>query len=220
MRLNDIYATIQGEGCQTGVPMVVIRLQGCGVGCRWCDTKETWATNPLDSVIVLQDALGTNARWINASAETIAYRAREIAQGIQWALLTGGEPAEQELRELVEALHSRGFSVAIETSGTAMGHVGVGIDWVCVSPKFDQPGGREVLAEAFAEADEIKQVVAGQADIDRLEAFLRTTTPAPRCCISLQPVSQQPRATQLCVDTCIRRGWRLSLQVHRYAGVR
>jgi 7-carboxy-7-deazaguanine synthase len=220
MRLNDIYPTIQGEGVMTGVPMVVVRLQGCGVGCPWCDTKETWFSNPDNRVTVLEDALGTNARWVDASPSTIACKARELGPAIGWVLLTGGEPAEQDIGDLVDAFHDHRFKVALETSGTALGHVNALINWVCISPKFDMPGGKPVLPEAFATADEIKQVVATAADIDRLDAFLLTIRRNRPLTICLQPVSQQPKATKLCVETCLARGWRLSLQVHKYLEVR
>ena len=220
LRLNDIYPTIQGEGCLTGTPMVLIRLQGCGVGCPWCDTKETWENDPANRVVVLQDAMGTNARWIDASAETIASKARQAGPSLRWALVTGGEPAEQELAPLVDALHDAKFKVAIETSGTALGHVGAAFNWVCVSPKFSMPGGKPVLPRAFLDADEIKQVVGKAADIERLDAFLASATIRPTCTISLQPVSQSAKATELCVATCLERGWRLSLQMHKYLNVR
>ncbi|GAM63268.1 queuosine biosynthesis queE radical SAM [Vibrio ishigakensis] len=42
LKLNEIFETIQGEGFFTGVPSIFIRLQGCPVGCAWCDTKQTW----------------------------------------------------------------------------------------------------------------------------------------------------------------------------------
>ncbi len=40
--INEMFQTLQGEGYYTGVPAIFIRLQGCPVGCSWCDTKHTW----------------------------------------------------------------------------------------------------------------------------------------------------------------------------------
>ncbi len=40
--VNEIFETIQGEATYTGTPAVFVRLQGCPVGCPWCDTKHTW----------------------------------------------------------------------------------------------------------------------------------------------------------------------------------
>ena len=44
LRVNNIYGAIQGEGVNMGVPVVILRLQGCSVGCLLCDTRETWET--------------------------------------------------------------------------------------------------------------------------------------------------------------------------------
>ena len=40
--INEIFQTIQGEGVFTGLPAIFVRLQGCPVGCPWCDTRHTW----------------------------------------------------------------------------------------------------------------------------------------------------------------------------------
>jgi 7-carboxy-7-deazaguanine synthase len=222
MRLNDLYSTIQGEGVMTGVPMVLVRLQGCGVGCPWCDTKETWLTAAQNRVGTIRATLGTNPRWTDADPAEIARAARKASPALTWALVTGGEPAEQELAPLVAALQQEGFRVAIETSGTATRHLGVGFDWVCVSPKMDMPGGKPVLPDVVARADEIKMVVANPADLEALDLLLGQTDRSPKRnqVVSLQPVSQQPKATELCLKTCMERGWRLSGQIHKYLGER
>lgn len=219
-RLNDTYACIQGEGAWAGTPMALIRLQGCSVGCPWCDTRETWAADPAHRVDTIADALGTGPAWCEADPGQVADAARRVAPGCRWAMLTGGEPAEQPLAPLVDALHAQGFRVALETSGTALGHVGAGIDWCCVSPKPNMPGGRILLAPALAVADEIKMVVGRPADIDTLDAILAATPPKPDARVSLQPLSTQPKATELCTTTAILRGWHLSLQLHKYLGQR
>ena len=220
IRLNDLYATIQGEGAMTGVPMVLVRLQGCAVGCPWCDTKETWFAAAQDRVGTIPEALGTNPRWTAAEPRAIAEVARDVGPALKWALVTGGEPAEQELRPLVSALKCEAFKVAIETSGTALGHLGAGFDWVCVSPKFGMPGGQAIRDEAFEPADEVKMVVASARDLDAFEDLLERLPLKSSCQISLQPVSQQPKATELCLKTCMERGWRLSIQIHKFLGQR
>jgi 7-carboxy-7-deazaguanine synthase len=222
IRLNDLYPAIQGEGVMTGVPMVLVRLQGCAVGCPWCDTKETWVTDAQNRVGTIPEALGTNPRWTDADPADIALAARKAGPAITWALVTGGEPAEQELAPLVAALHQKAFRVALETSGTATGHLGAGFDWVCVSPKMDMPGGTPVLPEVVARAEEIKMVVGKPADLEALDLLLGQTGKSPKRhqVISIQPVSQQPKATELCLKTCMERGWRLSVQIHKYLGER
>jgi 7-carboxy-7-deazaguanine synthase len=144
---------------------------------------------------------------------------RRVAPGLAWVLLTGGEPAEQELGPLVDALHGKGFKVALETSGTAPGWRGAAIDWFCLSPKLGMPGGRAILRDAIDRADEIKMPVGRTQDVDNLAVLLALrTTPGVTPC--LQPLSANPKATALCVEECLRRGWRLSVQTHKALGVR
>jgi 7-carboxy-7-deazaguanine synthase len=150
------------------------------------------------------------------SAETVATYIQQQYPAFGWVLVTGGEPAQQPLASLVDALHRTGYRCALETSGTALGHVDVAFDWICVSPKFDMPGRKKVLPAAAQPADEIKLVVGRQRDIDRLDEFLLNCSLKERVQVCVQPVSQNPKATQLCIQTAMQRGWRLSVQMHKY----
>jgi len=217
--VNDVYYTIQGEGVQTGMPAIFLRLHGCPVGCPFCDTRETWFMNAVDEVgdIALAQATPTAYTWQTA-AVIGEYLAANWSDA-PWVVLTGGEPSLYPLAELVDALHQRGYKVAIETSGTANGHVGAGIDWVTVSPKIDMPGKQPILAEAVAVADEIKHVVGRQQDIVALEQFLQDYPIPDKATICLQPMSQSARATDLAIATVKERGWRLSIQTHKYIAI-
>lgn len=215
-RVNDIYTCVQGEGCQTGQAMVLLRLHGCGVGCPFCDTKETWDVNPAHCVASIGEARGANPKYTIVGPHTIAQYIRWHHAGPAWVLLTGGEPADQPLGPLVEELHTSGYKVAIETSGTATGVLLAGCDWVCVSPKIGMPGGRQVLREVIEVADEIKMVIGKETDLDRLDVLLAENPTKPGVQICLQPMSQNDRATKLCIETVQARGWRLSVQLHKY----
>lgn len=217
--VNDIYTCVQGEGVQTGVAMVLLRLHGCAVGCPWCDTKETWEFAAQNEVATITEVLGANPQFTWQTAVSIADYIQANHPGPKWVLLTGGEPAQYELRPLVDALHENGFKIALETSGTELGHLNANIDWVCVSPKLNMPGGRQVLPEALAVADEIKHVVGKQKDIDELDHLLTTFPHKENVQFCLQPVSVSPKATQLCLDAVQQRGWRLSVQMHKYIAV-
>ncbi|HSH03374.1 MAG TPA: 7-carboxy-7-deazaguanine synthase QueE [Anaerolineae bacterium] len=217
--VNDCYICVQGEGVQTGVAMVLLRLHGCGVGCPWCDTKETWDVLPELERESWDEVLGANGRYLRASAAAIAAYIKQKFLGPRWVLLTGGEPSQYELGPLVAALQGAGYQVALETSGTERGHLTAGCDWVCVSPKIDMPGGKEIVGETIRTADEIKHVVGREADIEALDRLLAAHPPPAGAQICLQPVSTSKKATQLCVETVQARGWRLSVQVHKYIGV-
>jgi 7-carboxy-7-deazaguanine synthase len=214
--VNDCYTCVQGEGVQTGVAMVLLRLHGCAVGCPWCDTKETWEILPDQRRETFEEVRGANPRFTEQSADAITEYIRLHHPGPKWILLTGGEPAQYPLRALVDSLHGGGYRIALETSGTEIGHLGCGIDWVCVSPKINMPGGKAIRTEALESADEIKHVVVTEKDITALDDLLRGVTLKPNVQICLQPVSQGRRATELCIEVVQARGWRLSVQMHKY----
>lgn len=218
--LNDIYPTIQGEGCHTGVPMVLVRLHGCPVGCPFCDTKETWGSDEDIQVDHIGEALGANAKFVKVTGSNIASYARACAPVVKWIMLTGGEPAEQTLDELILQFHEQGFKVALETSGTAIGHIHSAADWVCVSPKINMPGKRVIRREAIASADEIKMVIGKQTDLEKLYTLLDTFETKQDVQICLQPMSAGKRATDLCMRTCLEKGWRLSIQTHKLVNIR
>lgn len=104
MKVNEIFYSIQGEGVDTGVPTVFVRLQGCNVVCRWCDTKY---------------ALGKGGEELTVT---------EVVSRVQGAdkypsgrvYVTGGEPLIQlkVLGELVGELHRLGYAVTVATNGT------------------------------------------------------------------------------------------------------
>lgn len=187
----------------TGVPMIIVRLQGCDVGCPWCDTKASW------------DVRG----GAELSVAEIIKDVAQAAKGHRWVLLTGGEPAIQPLQSLVTALKKAGFQTAIETSGTATGATRAKADWVCLSPKQDMPGGKPLLTEVIAIADEIKFVIGKRADLDLAERFLATHAIPRRAIVSVQPLSQSKTATGLCIAAAQQYGWRLSLQTHKLLGL-
>jgi 7-carboxy-7-deazaguanine synthase len=220
-QVNDIYDSIQGEGVLTGVPMVILRLHGCAVGCPFCDTKQTWLAAPQHRRSSLPEVLGDSPLYCEASPSEIAHYLRTYYGHMKWVLLTGGEPAQADLLGLVNALHDAGYRVALETSGTAIGHLHAPVDWVCVSPKIDMPGGLPVLPEVVHGADEIKFVVGKAADLDKLTELLNRCTLKPNAQVCLQPMSTNERATRLCIQTVMEKGnWRLSLQTHKFVNLR
>ncbi|WP_310598146.1 7-carboxy-7-deazaguanine synthase QueE [Aeromonas aquatica] len=218
--INEIFQTIQGEGVFTGLPAIFVRLQGCPVGCPWCDTRHTWVVDPareVDSKEVL-DRSNESDGWskmstdeILGSFETLGYRARHV-------VLTGGEPCLYDLTELSMALVTAGFQVQIETSGTSeiQTHDST---WVTVSPKIGMKGGLPVLRSALERANEIKHPVATEHHIEELDVLLATAELRKDVVIALQPISQKPRATELAMVTCIARNWRLSIQTHKYLNI-
>ncbi|HAK35953.1 MAG TPA: 7-carboxy-7-deazaguanine synthase QueE, partial [Pantoea sp.] len=86
-------------------------------------------------------------------------------------------------------------------------------------PKVNMRGGYDVLAQALQRADEIKHPVARERDIEALDELLATLSDSKARIIALQPISRKDAATKLCIETCITRNWRLSMQTHKYLNI-
>ena len=218
-KINEIFETLQGEGSFTGQPSIFIRLQGCPVGCSWCDTKHTWAVSPEQEVerkdIVVKKI--ENESWgvfkiaqLKAIFLSEGYQAKHI-------VITGGEPCMYDLTPLCNYFEAIGYSCQVETSGTFEVQVS-GKCWVTVSPKVNMKGGYKVLNSALARANEIKHPVATEQHIDDLKTLLNEHAIVNKQ-IYIQPISQKKRATELAIQSCIENNWRLSVQVHKYIGI-
>lgn len=219
--INEIFATIQGEAYFTGMPSIFIRLQGCDVGCPWCDTKHTWSLNN-SKLINFNDLTHKSTdqdSWSMADIESIIQFIRQNYATIKHIVITGGEPASYDLRTLCIKLEELGHDIQIETSGTENLLIS-GKTWVTLSPKLNMPGNKEVIAKNVYRANEIKMPIGKLSDIEKLEAFLSNFNIAQNVPIWLQPLSQSSSATKLCIDEAIKNNWRVSLQTHKFINIR
>jgi 7-carboxy-7-deazaguanine synthase len=216
--VNEIFQTIQGEATFTGTPSVFVRLQGCPVGCPWCDTKHTWKVEPRLQLplVELEQKTGDGATWSEVTTEALCERLKRFEA--RHVVITGGEPCLYDLRPLTWELLCRGFTVQLETSGT---HEVLVDDetWVTVSPKLDMPGGLSVRDDALARADELKHPVGRQSDYDKLRARVIPKL-RPGVTVWLQPLSQSAQATALCVALATAHGHCVSVQTHKFLGLR
>jgi len=216
--VNEVFETIQGEAYWTGTPSTFVRLQGCDVGCPWCDTKHTWALS--------EDEVVGGATMLGKTHDGPSYARLEPSEIVglvatmlpRHVVITGGEPCINDLTDLTAGLMATGRTVQIETSGTQRVRAAPGT-WVTVSPKINMPGGFVVLPEAVAMASEIKMPVGKLADVELLRSFL-DDYPHGDAIVWLQPLSTSEKATAICVKAATRYGWRLSMQTHKYLGLR
>ena len=217
--VNEVFETIQGEGVFTGVPAIFVRLQGCPVGCAWCDTKQTWdlledkKVSP-EQVITVDGSVG---RWANHTVQSLIEAFNAKGYTARHVVITGGEPCMYDLNPLCQLLHNAGYSTQIETSGT-FDIQAPAQTWVTVSPKVNMAGGYKVLQSALDRANEIKHPVAMEKHVEELLQLLQQTDTTAKL-IYLQPISQQRRATELAIAQCKKHNWRLSVQVHKYLGI-
>ena len=212
--VNEMFPTIQGEASFTGAPSTFIRLQGCAVGCSWCDTKFTWEKELADAITELQ--------MIAKDSETKQYAAMTVDEIInqckRWLpkhiVITGGEPFEQDICALTESLIDKGFTVQVETSGTQP-TICHSKTWVTVSPKVASEV--PLLYSALQRANEIKYPIGKESDILPL---LEMQPKIKTRLIWLQPLSQNKKATAACIDLATRCGYRVSFQTHKYEGLK
>lgn len=206
--VKEMFLTLQGEGVNAGARAVFVRFAGCNLWsgreqdraaavCKFCDTD-----------FVGTDGLG-GGKFADADALAAAVEGFwGPSSERRFAVLTGGEPMLQVDDALVEALHARGFRIAIESNGTLPAHPD--IDWVCISPK----AGSEVVQRS---GDELK-LVWPQAGTD--VAMLETWDFAH---FLVQPMDDANAAAnvQAAVDFALERPkWRLTLQAHKSLGLR
>lgn len=205
--VKELFYTLQGEGFHAGRPAVFCRFSGCNLWtgreqdrhsavCTFCDT---------DFVGVGPD--GGKFATAEALAEAVAAR-WPAAGGKPFVVCTGGEPLLQLDAAAIDALHARGFEVAVETNGTQP--VPAGIDWVCVSPKAD-------AALAVAGGDELKLVFPQEKAMPERFAGLGFKH------FYLQPMDGPHLAetTAAAVAYCLAHPqWHLSVQTHKALGIR
>ncbi|MDU0355636.1 7-carboxy-7-deazaguanine synthase QueE [Paraglaciecola aquimarina] len=219
-KINEVFESLQGEGSYTGLPSIFVRLQGCPVGCPWCDTQHTWTIDP-ESELSSAEVMAQNtesSNWFEQSVEQLIQLFADQGYVAKHVVITGGEPCLYDLSAITTRLIDDGYSVQIETSGTyeIIAHADT---WVTVSPKVNMPGGKPVLKSAMLRANEIKHPIAMQKHVEELDQVLLLLGDSPIPNVYLQPISQQKRATELAIKTCIARNWRLSLQTHKFIGI-
>jgi len=214
--VKELFPTLQGEGAHAGRAAVFCRFAGCNL---WSGREEDRATAVCqfcDTDFVGSDGVG-GGKFETASllADTIEEVWNSTLAGPQqrYVVFTGGEPLLQLDTDLINALHAKGFAVAIETNGTIK--VPKGVDWVCVSPK----AGSELIV---LQADEIKVVIPqqGHGSVETLLARFEKMDYRNRFLQAMDGPSLQENLA-LAVRLCQKRPlWRLSVQTHKMIGIR
>ena len=201
MRITEIFHSIQGESSHAGRPCAFIRLTGCNLRCRWCDSEYTFTGGEKMSIDDVMSRVG--------------------AYGCKLVEVTGGEPlAQSESFDLIERLCDDGYEVLIETSGsidvTPVDHRATLIlDIKC-------PGSGEVEKNRWSNLDqlkprdEIKFVIADRDDYDWARRTIEERN-LTRWTILFSPVwgelELKPLAEWMLAD---RVPARLQTQMHRH----
>lgn len=199
LAINEEFYSIQGEGYNTGILQYFVRTQGCSVGCYFCDTKPSWK-------------LGQDTE----KERDIVERASKFKA--KWICITGGEPFEQDLQELIMTAHSFDMMVQVETSGLFWDHCAHDVDWLCVSPKDLYSINKQALVtidEFFHAAHEFKCLITKESDVDfYLNKFGHFTGVK-----TFQPVDNSPAIASMIKDKNIP-NWRITCQQQKVFGLR
>ena len=206
--VKEMFLTLSGDGGNAGRRAVFVRFAGCNLWsgreadratavCRFCDTDFVGTDGAGGGRFVDADALAEAAagHWGPGDRD-------------RFVVLTGGEPMLQIDDALVDALHARGFTIAMESNGTIAAHPG--IDWVCISPK----AGSVVVQRS---GDELKLVWPQPgSDVDAMARWdFRHFLIQPLDSETAE--ANRDAAVALVLD---RPRWRLSLQTHKLLGLR
>jgi len=205
--VKEAYYTLQGEGAQTGRAAVFLRFAGCNLWsglerdrasavCTFCDTDFVGVNGPGGGKFADADKLVDHvaAMWVGE-------------KGRRYVVCTGGEPLLQLDEMLIEAFHTRGFEVGVETNGTIAAPAS--LDWICVSPKA---------------ASELKQVSGDELKLVYPQAEAQPERFAHLAFRNffLQPMDGPDRqaAQDAAIAYCLAHPqWRLSLQTHKMTGI-
>lgn len=206
--VKEIFYTLQGEGAQTGHAAVFLRFSGCNLWtgkerhrskaiCQFCDTDFVGTDGVNGGKYASPEALAgiVESLWPTGSPSN------------RLVVCTGGEPLLQLDAPLIDALHSKHFRIAVETNGTV--EAPAGIDWLCVSPK----AGAQLVQTS---GQELKLVFPQPAAMPGAFEELAFTH------LFLQPMDGPDQAanTRAAIDYCMAHPkWRLSLQMHKIAGI-
>ena len=206
--VKEAFLTLQGEGVQAGSRAVFLRFAGCNL---WSGREQDRATaqcNFCDTDFVGTDGPGGGKF---ADAENLAGHIDGLwgaGEDRRLVVITGGEPMLQLDSQLIEALHGRGFRVAVESNGTIAAVPG--IDWLCISPK----AGTEVVQRSGNELKLVwpqREMDPGELEDWEFDHFL------------VQPMDCDDRAASYDAAVALameRPKWRLSLQAHKVVGLK
>ena len=217
MHVNEIFYSLQGEGFLAGVPSVFVRLAGCPLRCRWCDTKYAWDETAGDDYVIA-DIVKSIQQW-----------------PCEFVVITGGEPmVDSDLPQLVRELKSAGKHITIETAGIAY-IPDMPCDLMSISPKLsnsvpDEPKlaaihkdsklDLAVLKELIDNYNyQLKFVVDSEADLPEIEETIKKLANADWKKIMLMPqaatrqelLAKSPIVADLCKRTGYAFGQRLQV---------
>jgi 7-carboxy-7-deazaguanine synthase len=206
LAIKEVFATLQGEGPFAGEPSVFVRLGGCNLQCKFCDTD---FDNPVDM-----------------SLEQLLFDIKQFSfngtkQVIKLVVITGGEPLLQPIENLCDKLIAQGYKVQIETNGTICREINTDVFIIC-SPKAGINGYSLVRDDMLARVSALKFIVSKS---NHLYDNVPENKEYQEKEIYIQPMDEldeekNKENLKYCVDLCLEKGYKLSMQLHKIIGIR
>lgn len=194
-KINEIFYSIQGEGCNAGKAAIFVRFSGCNLQCPFCDTQHQEGTM--------------------MSAEEIR---NSISQyPAQLVVLTGGEPTLFADRELCDAIHASGKLIAMETNGSRVFDTSL-IDHITCSPKYEFCPGKEAQLR-IGRIDELKVVYTLDSDMNLYEG-IHASSYYLQPCDTGNTAKNEEIIRSLFSYVLQHPKWGISLQLHKILNVR
>jgi 7-carboxy-7-deazaguanine synthase len=207
IKVNEVFFDIEGEGQYQGYPTLFIRLTGCNLRCRWCDTKDAYKNGEIMSVKGILRAIKTSPyKYVN---------------------ITGGEPLcrKEEVVSLIkqvkkfEILKAQrlGKTISVETNG-AISIKNVPADNISMDLKLPSSGehGKMMLSnlKLLRSKDQLKLVIGSQKDMACAAKILKKHP--VKCVVFAQPVYGKFKLDRIKEYVMKNKlGWKVSVQLHK-----
>lgn len=202
LKVNEIFYSLQGEGANTGLPMIFIRLSGCSI-------KEICYNN---GVLCDTEFESGKSMEVNEIIEFIKLNDFKS----KWILFTGGEPLDKLKDCHISTFKENGFKIAIETSGAKK--IIKNIDYITVSPKVAE----HILEKNFplrqngTNVDELRYIRTTSHSIPMPKLLAFNYFISPMAIGANIPMNTIEHCVKLCLDNP---EWKLSIQTHKVIGV-
>lgn len=202
MKIAEIFKSLQGEGKNQGKPCLFIRLAGCNLNCRWCDTAYA-RTGGMEMCLdmILEQVWRTNPSYV---------------------CITGGEPLVQadELEPLLISLHKRGTAIDIETNGTFDFRKLQPYASICMDVKCPSSGEQSNLAllDAIRPQDSVKFVVKDETDCQYAHTIITSYQISGEIFVSPVFGSDYTMIAKFILDNNLP--VRFQIQLHKIVGVK
>lgn len=208
LEVQEIFATIQGEGPYVGHPAIFIRLGGCNLSCSFCDTEfEDFSSIPLENIL-------------NKVDELSGLKNNDLISKL--VVITGGEPLRQNIKPLCSNLISKNYAVQIETNGTLFQDMHEDVKIVC-SPKNNGSGYKFIREDLLTKITAFKFIIsASNQNYKNVDEVGQSNYKIP---VYVQPMDEydenkNQENLQYTVKLSLTYGHLLCLQTHKISGIK